>query len=144
MTFCGSKRIAQAITYGGGHTVSDSLLYLPEERIAFLGDLLFVEYQPYLPDGDPEELFRILDKVEALDGKTLVPGHGPVGTPKDIAPMRDYVNGLQRTVEETRSLGGGPNQSAEKPIAAPFNAWKCHSFYKDNLEFLFQRKSKVN
>jgi glyoxylase-like metal-dependent hydrolase (beta-lactamase superfamily II) len=120
------------------------LLYLPEERIAFLGDLLFIEYLRYLPDGDPEELIRILDKVEALDARTLVTGHGPVGTAKDIALIHDYINRLQRTVEETRSLGSDPTQAAEKAIAAPFNAWKCHSFYKDNLESLFRRKSKVN
>ncbi len=143
MTFHGSERTAESSTYGGGHTESDSFLFLPEESIAFLGDLLFIKYQPYLADGDPEELFRILDKIEALEAKTIVPGHGPVGTPNDIGPMRDYVSSLQRTIDEVQSSGGDVDQAAEKPIAAQFSDWKWHSFYKENLEFLFQRRKKV-
>ncbi len=142
MVFHGERRSAEAITYGGGHTVSDSLLYLPEEGTAFLGDLLFIDSQPYLADGDPENLLRILDKVEALGAKTLVPGHGPVGTSKDIAPIREYVNMLQKTVDKIRGSGGGVPEALEVPLDPPFDGWKWHSFYKDNLEFLFQRKEK--
>ena len=142
VNFQGKTRSAEAITYGGGHTVSDSLLYLPEEDVMFLGDLLFIEYQPYLCDGDPKELLRILDKVEAVGAKTLVPGHGPVGSSKDISPIRDYVNLLERMVAEVRSSGGGPSDAIKRPIPAPFGAWKWRGFYKDNLEFLFKTESK--
>jgi cyclase len=144
MKFHGNTRLAETITYGGGHTVSDSLLYLPEEGVAYLGDLLFIEYQPYLCDGDPKVLLEILDKVEALDAKTLVPGHGPVGSSKDISPIRDYVNLLERTVAEVRSSGGGLPEAVKKPIPASFGAWKWRGFYKDNLEFLFKTEEKRN
>ncbi|MDG6909523.1 MAG: MBL fold metallo-hydrolase [Nitrososphaerota archaeon] len=137
MTFHGSKRTAEAITYGGGHTVSDSLLYLPEERLAFMGDLLFVGCHPYIADGNPAELFRILDKVEALDAKVLVPGHGPVGSPKDLGENRGYVEELQRAVEESRRSGSGLEQALARPVGAPFENWKWHAFRRDNLEFLF-------
>jgi cyclase len=141
MALHGSKRTAEAITYGGGHTVSDAILYLPEDGIAFMGDLLFAECHPYFADGDPEELFRVLDRVEALEPKVLVPGHGPVGASKDIAPIREYFDRLQATVDEARNSGGGLAQATEKPVGPPFDAWKWRSFYKDNLEFLFQSAS---
>ena len=140
ITFHGTKRTVEAVTFGGGHTVSDSLVLLPEEGVAYLGDLLFIDYQPYLCDGDPEELLRILDKVEALGAKTLVPGHGPVGTPKDIPAIRDYVQGLEKVVSEFRASGGGFPEAAKRPIPAPFHGWKWRSFYQENLEFLFNRK----
>ncbi len=134
----GGRRQAEAVTYGGGHTVSDSLLHLPEDRVLFLGDLLFINYQPYLADGNPVELLRILDRIEALDAKTLVPGHGPVGTPKDISAVRDYVQLLERTVTAVRSKGGNASEAVRVPIAAPFHTWKWRGFYKENLEFLFK------
>src|SRR5574340_729262 len=84
MRFLGSSGTAEAITFGGGHSGSDALVHLPERRVAYLGDLLFIGVQPFLADGDPDEYLRILDRIEALDAKTLVPGHGPVGTPKDL------------------------------------------------------------
>jgi glyoxylase-like metal-dependent hydrolase (beta-lactamase superfamily II) len=136
MTFRGSKRTAEAITYGGGHTVSDSFLYLPDERLAFMGDLLFVDCHPYIVDGNPKELFRIFDRVEALDAKVLVPGHGPVGSPKDIGENRSYVEELQRTAAEVRNSGGGLEEALARPVAAPFKDWKWRAFRRDNLEFL--------
>jgi glyoxylase-like metal-dependent hydrolase (beta-lactamase superfamily II) len=144
MAFRGPKRTAEAITYGGGHTVSDALLYLPEDRVAFMGDLLFVECHPYIADGNPEELFRIFDKVEGLDAKVLVPGHGPVGSPKHIAANRSYIETLQKTVEEVRSSGGGLDQALRKPVGASFEKWKWRAFRKDSLEFLLQTASEKN
>lgn len=142
MTFNGTKRKAEVITYGGGHTVSDAFLYLPEDRIAFMGDLLFVGCHPYIADGNPEELFRIFDRIEALDAPVLVPGHGAVGSPEDIDSNRQYVELLQTIAAEVRASGGGLDQAVQAPISAPFGKWKWRSFQKDNLEFLFQKASK--
>jgi glyoxylase-like metal-dependent hydrolase (beta-lactamase superfamily II) len=136
MTFHGSKRTAQAITYGGGHTVSDSILYLPDDKLAFMGDLLFVGCHLYIADGNPAELFRILDRVEALDTKVLVPGHGPVGSVRDIGENRSYVEELQRTAEKVRNSGGDLEQAVAEPIGVPFKNWKWHAHRRDNLEFL--------
>jgi glyoxylase-like metal-dependent hydrolase (beta-lactamase superfamily II) len=82
------------LTYGGEHTGSDAFLYLPDERIAYLADLLFIQVQPWLPDGDPEEWVRILERIEALDIATAIPGHGPLrsalgsSAPLRSAPVR--------------------------------------------------------
>ena len=141
MTFYGTKRTAEVMTYGGGHTVSDALLYLPDERVLFMGDLLFVECHPYLADGNPAELFRIFDRVKGLDTKVLVPGHGPVGTLRDIDANMEYVEALKKTVEEVKGSGGGLPQAVEKSIEPAFESWKWRAFRRDNLEFLFQGAS---
>jgi cyclase len=143
MTLHGSVRTAEAVTYGGGHTVSDALLYLPDDRVAFMGDLLFVECHPYLGDGSLDGLFRILDRVEALDAKILVPGHGPVGAPKDIAAMRRYIDWVQRTADEVRGSGRGLDLAMEKPVPPDFASWKWRAFCKDNLEFVYQSAKKT-
>jgi cyclase len=138
MTFHGSVSTGKVVTYGGGHTASDSLLYLLDGEIVFMGDLLFVGCHPYLADGNLDELSRILDRVEGLEPRVLVPGHGPVGTLKDIAAMRHYVDWIQRTADEACGSGGGVELAMEKPVEAEFGAWKWRSFRRDNLEFVFQ------
>jgi glyoxylase-like metal-dependent hydrolase (beta-lactamase superfamily II) len=143
MAFHGTKRRAEAVTFGGGHTISDALLYLPDDRIAFLGDLLFVQCHPYLGDGDLGALFRTLDKVEALEAKVLVPGHGPLGTPRDVGLMRQYVDDLQKVAEEVWSVGGGLTGAINKPIGPAYENWKWRAFRKDNLEFLLQTGAKT-
>jgi cyclase len=138
MTFNGTKQSALAIGYSS-HSPSDTVLYLPEHRTAFLADLFFIGYQPYFVEGDPEELFRTLDKVKALGATRLVPGHGPVGRVEDIANMRDYYDMLRKTVEELDPKD--TSRVAYKPIASRFSDWKWNSFYKANLESLLQKKA---
>ena len=38
-----------------GHTPDDVIMLLPENGIAFLADLLFVGFHPYLSDGNPDD-----------------------------------------------------------------------------------------
>jgi len=141
MSFHGSERKAEAITFGGGHSESDALIFLPEERIAFLGDLLFIGYQPYVGDGNPNELLNILDKIAALDPKILVPGHGPVGATEGIQSMKDYVLALQEIVKRAQVPGANRKEAVNSPIPEPFEGLKWRAFWKENLQDLLQKDS---
>jgi len=83
---------ARAITYGGGHTLSDAILWLPEERIVFAADLVVVGDHPWIGDGDPKAWPGILDRMAALRPETVVPGHGPVSGPEPIDFVRGYLD----------------------------------------------------
>lgn len=133
----GSRRTAHIVTYGGGHTPSDTFLYLPDESIAFLGDLLFIDHHPWLADGDPRELVRILEQIKKLNIETVIPGHGPVGTVRDLDVMRQYVMKLEKLVENVRRSGGTREQASRAPISPEFCSWKFSRFYPQNMAFLF-------
>jgi cyclase len=90
---------ASAITYGGGHTLSDAILWLPEERILFAADLVVVGGHPWIGDGDPLAWPEILERMAALRPKTVVPGHGPVSGPEAIDFMRAYLAAFNRAKE---------------------------------------------
>jgi cyclase len=64
-----TKRTVQLLSYGEGHTESDLFLYLPEEQIAFMGDLLFVQNQPWLGDGDPVKWERFDKRFKKISTK---------------------------------------------------------------------------
>jgi cyclase len=85
---------ATALTFGGGHTESDAVVHVRDERVVICGDLLVVGMQPWAGHGDPIQWVRILDRIEMLDAHTLVPGHGPVAGPEALAPLRDYLDAL--------------------------------------------------
>ncbi|HUS16566.1 MAG TPA: MBL fold metallo-hydrolase, partial [Chloroflexia bacterium] len=95
LVFHGTHRTAELITYGGGHTPSDAFLYLPNERLLYMGDLVPVGFHPMMQQGDPEEWDRILARVGELNIETIVPGHGPVGTVWDLVRTRQYLTDLQ-------------------------------------------------
>ena len=50
----GTKRQVEIVCYGGGHTPSDTFMYIPDVKIAFMGDLLTERL--HLPIVDPIQL----------------------------------------------------------------------------------------
>jgi len=131
--FKGTYRTAELITFGGGHTASDAILYLPAERIVFMGDLLVIKNHPDLTSGNPHVWLDILDKVKALEPGRLIPGHGKPGTVKDITTLRRYITSLLQIAEHERLTGIVTPTS--KPPA--FTArWDNAEAYEKNLEFV--------
>ena len=142
MAFHGSDRSAELIELAG-HTPSDAVLLLPDDGIAFMGDLLFVECHPYLGGGDPGALLDALDAISARAPRVAVPGHGPVGTAESLAQMQAYVrtlDGLARGLVEA----GEPESGIDAlPVPPPFDGWLIDKFFAYNLHFLYQRHVKA-
>ncbi|MEZ4735501.1 MAG: MBL fold metallo-hydrolase [Caldilineaceae bacterium] len=140
----GRNRQVELITYGGGHSQSDAMLYLPAEHIMFMGDLLSVQCHPALHDGDPGELPRILDLVKRLQPQILVPGHGPVGSLSDIQLMQQYLATITETALTELAFQTEADLDIDKRISqlrppALFASWTRTPFFASNLRFLYQR-----
>lgn len=93
-SFIGAERTAQAISYGGGHTLSDAFLWLGEAKILFAADLVVYETHPWVGDGDVRAWPGILERIAELGPETIVPGHGPVAGPDAIDFMLRYLHDL--------------------------------------------------
>ena len=98
---------ATAITYGGGHTLSDAFLWLAYERIVFTADLVVANGQPWAGDGDLDAWIGILERISDLEPATIVPGHGPVSDPGAIEVMLRYLDALRNATP------GDPNPFPE-------------------------------
>jgi len=138
LTIHGAKRTVQLLPLAG-HTFSDVVLYLPEENIAFMGDLLFVGIHPYLASGSPEQWKRSIAEVEALGVEIAVPGHGLVGRSSDLSMMLQYIQSLEGIVVNMKKAGKSVEQASFEPIPSPFDTWLCYEdFFVTNLEFLYK------
>jgi cyclase len=139
LTVQGNRRSARILTFGGGHSPSDVLVYLPDERIAFLGDLLSVGFHPSLGDGEPFELLRILDRTGELGIERALPGHGPMTTGAGITEMRRYVATLIDAASAARARGEGRDAFAATPPGAPYDGWTFSTFYAENARFVYDQ-----
>ncbi len=141
----GSRHTAELITFEDGHTGSDTVLYLPEEGIVFMSDLLFVGFHPYLADGDPLMLLKTLRELSQLNAKCFVPGHGPVGTIKDVVLLMDYIEQCFETAQKLVETGD-VNEDRIKglTIAEKYQPWQLPQFYRTNIGFLCKRLSSAN
>jgi cyclase len=94
--FTGQTRSARAMTYGGGHTLSDAFLWLADERVVFAADLVVANGQPWAGDGDVGGWLAILERIAELEPLTIVPGHGQVSGPEVIEVMLRYLDALKQ------------------------------------------------
>jgi glyoxylase-like metal-dependent hydrolase (beta-lactamase superfamily II) len=111
---------AQALTYGGGHTESDTFVFVSDEGVLVAGDLVVVGMQPWAGHGNLREWAGILDRLLELDWDTCVPGHGPVCGRDVLPPLRDYLLAL--------------DEGGELP--ARFRDWGQPEMWQRNLEAL--------
>jgi glyoxylase-like metal-dependent hydrolase (beta-lactamase superfamily II) len=70
---------------GRGHTKGDTVVWLPQERILFSGDLVEYDATPYTGDAYLADWPATLDAIAALKPEKLVPGRGAsLATPAEI------------------------------------------------------------
>jgi cyclase len=84
------------------HTTNDSIVWLPERKVLYCGDLLFNGGTPFLVQGSIAGAIQVLEEVlKPLGADTIVPGHGAVTGP----PLIDYVLGYLRFVQASARAG---------------------------------------
>jgi cyclase len=139
LAFHGTDRSAELITFAGGHTESDAVLFLPQEGIAFMSDLLFTGHHAYLAGGEPERLLHALEAVSDLAPRLLVPGHGPVGTAESLEGMGQFVRTLDGLARKMVEDGVAEETIDTMAIPEPYDDWLFGSFFPGNMHFLYQR-----
>ena len=87
---------------GPSHTPEDMVVHLPQERVLFVGDLVFRGRIPFVGQADSARWVQALERLIAFKPRLIVPGHGPVSTSaeSDLMLTRDYLVHLRRTMGE--------------------------------------------
>ncbi|WP_158807040.1 MBL fold metallo-hydrolase [Beijerinckia sp. L45] len=85
------KDIVRCEYWGAAHCDGDLVVHLPRAKVVFLGDLLFVGRFPWFGDCDLEGWVERLDRVLQMDVETVIPGHGPPSTLREVAVFRDLL-----------------------------------------------------
>lgn len=108
---------------GPAHTRGDVIVEVPDARVVFCGDLLFVGAHPVIWSGPVANWIAALDRIAAMDVDVVVPGHGPVTDIAGVAEVRAYlvhlrdearrryddgVPALEAARSLLREMGGGP------------------------------------
>lgn len=138
MSLRGAKREAQLISWGGGHTPSDAVLYLPQERILFAGDLIFYRCHAWTGAGNVDEWLRILGEMEKLSIETLAPGHGEVTTAAAIAEQRAYLETIVGMAQQAVTAGKTADDAAATPIPPEYRDFGYASGFSPAMRGLFE------
>jgi len=136
LTINGADRMVELYCLGGGHSPSDTFMYLPKEKIAFMGDIATEDL--HVPIDNPVEFLSILQQVNQMDIDTIVPGHGSVTNMALCNTLIDYLSFLTQSSKEAiqRKL---PVEDfiAAFEIPKKYKEWKGVNGIKMNLKTIY-------
>ena len=145
-------RVVELHHFGSGNTPGDTVVYVPEARVAWTGNLILGEATiPWAIEGDARAYLETLAAMAArLDIETVVPGHVLTTSGETLGTYLHYLGGLIDDVQDARRRGLSLDETlaalpldeaylppAESPLAAArpvfqgFHLWNVKKTYQE-------------
>jgi glyoxylase-like metal-dependent hydrolase (beta-lactamase superfamily II) len=112
---------------GPAHTPGDLVVWLPERRVLFAGDLLIEDGVSMMVDGSSRAMLAAMDSLERRSATVVVPGHGRVpavaaeledSTRRYVAALRrEMRDAVERGVPMKQALATLPPPDPERPVS---------------------------
>ncbi|MEX0962421.1 MAG: MBL fold metallo-hydrolase [Pseudohongiellaceae bacterium] len=109
----GSREI-QLHHFGRAHTGGDVVIFLPQDKLVFTGDMMLPGLA-YMGDGHVDEWPATLDGLLTLDFDTWLPGHGPVmRSTEPVGNFQAYLRDLWTKTSQMYARGVSADQAAQQ------------------------------
>jgi len=141
--FEGSSRSARMIPMPGCHTAEDCVVWMPEDRVLFVGDIFgwgLIPWEGTLTTEVYAHLLATYRRLIEFDAEHVVPGHGPLCTNTELERWTEY---LEWIVAQVREFHGNGKSTAEimSAVAPPadmhtwwrFLQWKHEDTLKKGI-----------
>jgi glyoxylase-like metal-dependent hydrolase (beta-lactamase superfamily II) len=118
----GGRRV-ELIEVGPAHTHGDLIVHVPDARVVFAADVVFLGSTPVMWAGPLEGWLRALDTIAELEPDVVVPGHGPVTDIAGLDAVRaywTYLESASRRRPDARTI-----VLSDEYAAQPFAGWEC-------------------
>ena len=129
------ERQVEIETQGPGHTVSDTFVWLPDDRALVTGDLCWNGIHPRMHDGFPTAWADYAESLIGLDPVHVIPGHGEPGTIDALRDLPGYFRAADSVVAEVKA-GATPTEF-EAPAGS--SDWAGLARFHDGIRVLAER-----
>ncbi|MBI9082017.1 MAG: MBL fold metallo-hydrolase [Desulfobacterales bacterium] len=123
---------------GPCHTRGDIMVWVPEDRLLFAGDILFVNGTPIMWDGPVGNWIGACERILTLDAETIVPGHGPLCGRAQVEAVRDYWRYLETAARQCHTAGMPPDEAARSLFDNPYAHWTDPERVAINVDALYR------
>jgi cyclase len=113
----------ELLYHGPAHTYGDTIVYFPQSKVLFAGDVAFFYSMPLAAAGKIGGWLQVIDRIKDMDIDLIVPGHGPPGGKQEVEDEREY---FEFVMEQTRGCferGLSPEQAVEEIDPGPYAQW---------------------
>lgn len=98
---------ARLFWLGAAHTKGDELIFVPEDSVLISGDIVQNKLVPNMPNEDAsvKGWLSILDQLEPLKPRYVVPDHGALGDGSLIGKARAFLLDVQKRAQDLKRQG---------------------------------------
>ena len=121
-THVGDKRVVLK-QVGSCHTTGDILVHVPDDKLIFTGDILFVGGHPIMWAGPAANWIAACDHILDLPVEVVVPGHGPITDKRGVQAVRDYLVYVRDEARARFDAGLSVYDAAMDISLADFDSW---------------------
>ena len=123
MTLFVDELRVELIHVGPAHTTNDVIVWLPERRVLFTGDVIFNNGTPFALMGSIAGWLEALERLRSLGAERMVPGHGAVCGPEVIDDVAEYLMFLQEVARRGFEADASPLETARDTDLGRFSEW---------------------
>ncbi|HTB18367.1 MAG TPA: MBL fold metallo-hydrolase [Bryobacteraceae bacterium] len=105
---------ARLFWWGPAHTHGDEMIFVVEDSVLIPGDIVQDKIVPNMPNADAsvKNWLVILDRLEPLKPRLIVPDHGALGDGSLIAKERAFLTDLQTRSLELKRQGKSAEEAS--------------------------------
>jgi cyclase len=108
---------------GPAHTISDVVVWVPERKILFTGDIVWRDCTPFVLQGCIAPYFDVLERLRAFGAEILVPGHGPVCGPEGFDEVEGYLRFIMEHARQGFAAGLSPLELVRQTDLGKYANW---------------------
>lgn len=132
-------REVRLVQVGPAHTPGDTLVHVPDARLLYAGDILFVGGTPIAWAGPIERWIAACDLILDMDVDTIVPGHGPVSGKAEVRDMRAYLVFVEQEARKRFQDGLSVDEAIESINLGKYAELPEHGRLAQNVINVYQQ-----
>lgn len=108
------------------HTKGDLIVYMPQKKVLFVGDLVFNDRLSSLRDGSIIGSLKALDLIDNMHAEVIVGGHGYATDANATQVFKRYLIEMKKQILEALSDDVGIDEITERVVMPEYKHMKLY------------------
>lgn len=123
---------------GPAHTRGDVLVHVPDDKVVYTGDILFIDSTPIMWAGPVDNWLKALDLILSMDVDAIVPGHGPITDKDGVRRVHEYLSYVDCEARKRFDAGLSAEEAAYDIALGDYESWGDAERIAVNVDTLYR------
>lgn len=132
------------LTHVGGHKPDQSYVWMPDQKILFPTDQIFIGRYPVMIHSNIPVWIEELKSLGKWGAETIVSGHGGLAQQEDIDVLIEYIEGTWERVKDHIGQGHNLEDILIDPDFIQHPEWVRQDYFEKNIEVMYDQLMEMD